>query len=89
MRKLPHVRYINAASVEIGDTVKVSWKTDDVEHTRVGIVAKRDYEGGMRVFYSPKGIEIFRWHPAHDKEYRVTLLNRVEHPQEMLDFEHA
>lgn len=74
---LPKVRFISPASIRIGDTVRAVWKVKDVEHTRTGTVAKREYEGGMRVLYTRQGEELFRWHPAHDKEIRVTLLKEA------------
>jgi hypothetical protein len=81
---LPKVRYITPASIEIGDTVRVTWKVGDIEHSRVAKIAKRDYEGSMRVFFTRDGSELFRWHPAYNKEYTVTLLDRKPATQETL-----
>lgn len=69
--------YINHASVEIGDLISVRWKTKDLTHTRMGRVAKRDYEGGYRVISTAEDIEIFRWHPAYDKQVTVTLIEKM------------
>lgn len=66
-------RFISPASINIGDTIKVEWETPDVTHTRTGVVAKREYEGSMRVYTTKNGTELFRWHPAH-KEHKITLL---------------
>ena len=67
-RKLPQVRFLNPASIEVGDTVRTTWKTGDIEHSRVGRIAKREYDNSMRVFLTHDGQELFRWHPEHDRE---------------------
>lgn len=78
-------RYISPASIAIGDTVKVSWEIDDIEHTRSGTIVERQYEGSMRVFTTLSGAELFRWHPTH-KEFKVTLLSEAKNKtQEMLE----
>jgi len=66
-------RFITPASINIGDTIKVEWETPDVTHTRTGVVAKREYDGHMRVYTTKNGTELFRWHPSH-KEHKITLL---------------
>lgn len=73
-KPLPKVHFINPASVRIGDVIRATWKIKDLEHSRTGKVAKRDYEGGYRVLTTAQGEELFRWHPAYDKTVRVTIL---------------
>jgi len=78
-------RYIEPASIELGDFIRVVWVSGDIEHTRTAHVAKREYEGQMRVLYTRDGQEIFRWLPGL-KNVRVTLLDKVRPlTQSMLD----
>lgn len=78
---LPLPRFINPASIEIGDTIRVAWSVDDVKMTREGKVAKRDYEGSDRVLTTASGVEILRWHPDYLKRVRVTLLSKAPFEQ--------
>lgn len=84
MRKLPHVRYITPASVDVGDTIRVTWATGDIERSVVAVVHRVDVEYSGSIFYAPDGQEIFRWAPGLERRYRVTLLNRREAPQTQL-----
>lgn len=76
-------RYITPASIEIGDTIRVTWKTGDITHSRAAKVSAREYEGSMRVFTAEDGQEILRWHPSYNAQ-KVTLLDRAPRPQETL-----
>lgn len=73
LKALPLPRFIDPASIAIGDMIRITWTVGAVEHTRTAIVADRQYEGPDRVLTAKDGQEIMRWHPAH-KHGRVTLL---------------
>lgn len=74
MRTLPLPRYVDAASVDEGDTIRVTWKVGDVEHTRTGKVARilNDHGKRSRSFITADGNEIVHWTP--DSRVRFTLL---------------
>lgn len=76
MRTLPLPRFVDAESVEEGDTIRVTWKVDDVEHTRTGKVARIHHMHGSRVrsFVTAGGQEIVLFTP--DTKARFTLLAR-------------
>lgn len=80
---LPLPRFIDPASIDIGDTVRVAWEVEDILISRTGTVARREYEGGMRVLYTKGDAEIFRWHPNH--KVKVTLLEKAKPTHTMLD----
>ena len=74
MRTLPLPRFVEAASVDEGDTIRVTWHVDDVEISRTAKVARiREDERG-KVFYSPKGNEICAINRYNPRNIRVTLL---------------
>lgn len=73
-------RYENPASVEVGDTIRVAWKAQDVEMTRTGKVFRIIDMGQLTGFYTENGVEIFRWSVAGDFQPRVTLLAVEETP---------
>lgn len=78
-------KFIPAASVQIGDVIRVTFKEDrGVIVTHTAAVAKREYEGTDRVLYTAEGREIFRWNPAH-KPPRVTLLVPASQGEMMLE----
>lgn len=78
-------RFIQAASVEIGDTIRVHYPASDgVIREYVGTVFRRDYQGSDRVYTTAEGGELLRWNPAR-KPPRVTLLNKATKPETMLD----
>jgi hypothetical protein len=63
----------------LGDTIRVTWKVGEVEHSRVAKIAHIH----ERVFYAPDGQEVFRWDPAN-KKVRVTLLDKAAAIQQTL-----
>lgn len=74
MKTLPLPRYVEPASIDEGDTIRVTWKVDDVEITRMAKVARiREDERG-RVFYSPNGNEICAVARSNPRKLRFTLL---------------
>lgn len=77
-RKLPIPRYVDPASVDEGDTIRVTWKVGDVEHTRTGKVgAIHDSLGTpVKVFVTPQGNEIARVTPENRSRVKVTLLEK-------------
>ena len=82
MRTLPLPRYIEPASVDEGDTVRVTWRADDIEITRTGKVDRiRDTRAG-KVFYTPNGNELFTFQAGRNA--RVTLLATSDKPQPTL-----
>ena len=76
-------RYVKPEQLYIGDLVRVTWETGDTERTITGRIARRDYEGGVRVFTTGDGHELFRWHPANARSFRITLLeeSRTRYPE--------
>lgn len=78
-------RFIQAASVEIGDTIRVHYPSSKgVIREYVGTVFARDYQGSDRVYSTAEGGELLRWNPAR-KPPRVTLLAKAAKPETMLD----
>lgn len=87
MRKsLPVPRYVDAASIDEGDVIRVVWKLGDVEHTRAGKVAAIHHEAGKRtrMFVTASGNEIARYDPNAGIKLRFTLLAEHEAPQAAL-----
>lgn len=70
--KLP--RHIKPEIAHIGDTIRVTWKTDDVERSIVGVIAERDYQGSSRVLSTKEGHELLRYIPGNSTKTVVTLL---------------
>jgi hypothetical protein len=73
---LPLPRFIEPASIDIGDTVRASWKVGDVEHTRTGVVGSIEAVALQRVVYSKSGEEIYRY-LIGSRKLRVTLLKEA------------
>lgn len=71
-RKLPEPRYITPASIDVGDTIRATWKVGDIEHSRTARIA----DINDRVFFATDGQEVFRWNP--EAKIRVTLLAKAE-----------
>lgn len=67
-------RYENPASVEVGDTIRVAWKTGDIEHTRTAKVYRKVDDGPYDIFFTEDGHEIFRWMVSGKFQPRITLL---------------
>lgn len=84
LKTLPVPRFVDAASVDEGDTIRVVWKVGDVEHTRTGTVARIISEHGTRVrsFITPQGNEIIHWTP--ESRARFTLVAEATQTQEGL-----
>jgi hypothetical protein len=77
-------RHVKPEQVCMGDVVRVTLpEASGVIVTRTGRVGKRDYEGSVRVFTTREGTHLFSWVPG-EKTPTLTLLERVEHPQEQL-----
>lgn len=73
--------FIHAANVEIGDVIRARFVISNGLTVDIcGRVGKRTYDGQWRVYTTPEGGEIFRWHPAH-KPPRITLLAREHKPE--------
>lgn len=83
MRTLPLPRYVEAASVDEGDVIRVTWKVGDIEHTRTAKVGKIVNERFSKQFISPEGNEICR--TGHNTKLKFTLLAEHEEPQPTLD----
>ena len=77
---LPLPRFVDPASVSEGDTVRVTWKVDDVEHTRTGTVDKIERRFGW-IFYTPHGHEIAHVQRNSRVKARVTLLSEAKPAQ--------
>lgn len=75
-RKLPTPRYVNPASIDLGDVIRVTWKEADVEYTLSGEVGA--IHG--RTLSTPQGAHLLTWEPGK-MGYRVTLLAKAEAPQ--------
>ena len=52
MKTLPLPRFVDPASVDEGDTIRVTWKVGDVEHTRTGTVARIERRYGW-IYVTP------------------------------------
>lgn len=74
-RKLP--RRIDPANIRIGDVIRATSKSGDIEHSKLARVGSREYRGSERVYYSPEGHEIFTWVPGR-KVYTVTLIKESD-----------
>ena len=74
---LPLPRFIEAASVDEGDVIRVAWKVGDVTHTREGTVARIVNGQLTKQFISPDGNMIAELRPSTGK-VRVTLLSEGE-----------
>ena len=85
MRKTIEPTYIRAQSIEIGDTINVVFRdVKGVQVSRLGTVATRDQERYDTVLYTAEGGELLRYSPSFHP-LRITLLNRVERPQDLLE----
>lgn len=82
MRTLPLPRYVEAASVDEGDTIRVTWKVGDIEHTRTAKVGRIVHDRFSKQFLSPQGNEICR--TGHNTKLRFTLVAEHEAPAEQL-----
>ena len=69
---LPLPRYVEPASIDEGDTIRVTWKVLDVEHSRTGRVARIIDEGFYKYFVTEQGQEIVRYN--RKSKLRFTLL---------------
>lgn len=81
---LPLPRFINPASVEIGDLIKVAWSAGGIEHTRTARVYRRIDDGAVRAFFTREGVEIMHWLPEQDKKVRITLIEKAKVKETML-----
>lgn len=72
-KALPLPRYVEAASVDEGDTIRVTWKVGDVTHSREGTVARIVNGQVTKQFISRDGNMIAEITPSV-KKVRVTLL---------------
>lgn len=79
MKTLPLPRYVDPASVSEGDTIRVTWKVGDVEHTRTGTVERIERRFGW-IYYTPQGNEIAHVMRSGVKA-RVTLLAEAKPKQ--------
>lgn len=70
--------YINPASVEIGDLIRVAWNAGGIAHTRTARVHRRIDHGDVRAFFTAEGTEIMHWLPEADKKVRITLLEKAQ-----------
>lgn len=73
MKTLPLPCFVDAASVSVGDVIRVSWKVGDVEHTRTGTVGNIERRYGW-IFITPDGNEIAHVQRTSNIKVRVTLL---------------
>ena len=73
MKTLPLPRFVDPASVDEGDTIRVTWKVGDVEHTRTGTVARIERRYGW-IYITPEGNEIAHVQRNTNTRVRVTLL---------------
>ena len=83
---LPLPRFVDPASVSPGDTIRVTWKVGDIEHTRTGTVDQIERRYGW-IFYSPEGHEIAHVQRNTRTKIRVTLLAEAKHEQKETLFE--
>lgn len=79
VKALPLPRYVEAASVDEGDVIRVTWKVGDIEHTRTGKVGRIVNQLHGKQFISPDGNEICR--TGHNSKLRFTLLAEHEAPE--------
>lgn len=73
MKTLPLPRFVDPASVSEGDTIRVTWKVGDVEHTRTGKVDRIERRYGW-IYITPEGNEIAHIQRNSRIKTRVTLL---------------
>lgn len=77
MRKLADPRFIRPETVEIGDTVRVTYPVNGgIEVSKVGTVASREDHGNLRIYLTAEGGHLFDWQPHTTRHVRVTLLAR-------------
>lgn len=72
MKTLPLPRFVEPASIDEGDTIRVTWKVLDVEHSRTAKVGRIIDEGPYKMIVSPEGQEIVRFN--RQTKLRFTLL---------------
>ena len=77
MKTLPLPRFVDPASVDEGDTIRVTWKVGDVEHTRTGTVARIERRYGW-IYITEQGNEIAHVQRSTNKRVRVTLLAEAD-----------
>ena len=89
MRTLPLPRYVEAASIDEGDTIRVTWKVLDVEHSRTAKVGRVIDEGPYKLIVSPEGQEIARF--DRQAKLRFTLLAEApaRNPEPLFEMEKA
>jgi len=71
-------RYTEPASVEVGDTIRVTWHDKGIEHIRIATVWRRLDDGDVRAFFTEAGAEIMHWIPGDRRNAKVVLMNRPE-----------
>lgn len=75
---LPLPRFVSHASIDEGDTVRVTWKVGQVEHSRTGTV-HRIIHDSYKAFIAEDGNEIARF--TRDTKCRFTLLAEAQHAE--------
>jgi len=81
MKTLPLPRYVEPASIDEGDTIRVTWKVDDVEISRTAKVDRIREDSRGKVFYSPNGNEICSVSRDNPRRIRFTLLAEAPAPK--------
>lgn len=80
MRGKPEPRFIRPETIDVGDTIRVTFKKNDgIEMSLVGTVARREDHGAMRQMITAEGGIILAWSPGEARNVRVTLLDRAPH----------
>ena len=85
MKTLPLPRFVEPASIDEGDTIRVVWKVGDVEHSRTGKVGRIIHDNCYRTFVSPDGNEIVRF--GRNTRLRFTLLAEAPPKKQETSFE--
>lgn len=75
MRTATKPVYVKPEQVNVGDTIRVTFKElNGITTEMVGTVHERQHEGSDRVYYTREGGELFRWNISA-RPTRITLLS--------------
>lgn len=73
----PEPRYIRPETIDIGDTIRVTFpKHQGMTNSITGTVAKREEHGMRRHMLTEEGGRLLVWEPGKHENFRVTLLDR-------------
>jgi hypothetical protein len=82
----PEPRPIKPELIEIGDTIRITFKPyEGVTSELIGTVAERKDYGMQRHLHTAEGGRLLVWEPGKHEPVKITLLDRAPRTAETLD----